>query len=302
MLAVGRLEAQAPTGKIEGGVRSPDGSPLVEAQVYIVGTAYSGLSDPRGHYFINNIPAGTIAIRVALIGHRPIELRNLRVLAGQTITQDFVLEPATVQLREITVIAENLLVPRDEVTSKQRVNGEFVDELPVDRLRGVLALQPGVVVGVDDDGRGSPPLSIRGGRPNEAVTYIDGVPVTPGYRSVGYGDPPGTEISVGSNGVEEASLTTGATSAEFGNALSGVVSIQTRTGNQLAGSFAYETDEPFGVNHSLGFNRVQARLSVPVAQHLSLFFSGVLEGQQSARTGFDAEKAPFSCRRGWTPR
>ncbi len=293
MLAVGRLEAQAPTGKIEGGVRSPDGSPLVEAQVYIVGTAYSGLSDPRGHYFINNIPAGTIAIRVALIGHRPIELRNLRVLAGQTITQDFVLEPATVQLREITVIAENLLVPRDEVTSKQRVNGEFVDELPVDRLRGVLALQPGVVVGVDDDGRGSPPLSIRGGRPNEAVTYIDGVPVTPGYRSVGYGDPPGTEISVGSNGVEEASLTTGATSAEFGNALSGVVSIQTRTGNRLAGSFAYETDEPFGVNHSLGFNRVQANLSVPVAQRLSLFFSGVLEGRQSERTGFDAEKAPI---------
>ncbi len=137
MLAVGRLEAQAPTGKIDGGVRSPDGSPLVEAQVYIVGTTYSALTDPRGHYFINNIPAGTIAMRVALIGHRPVELRNLRVLAGQTITQDFVLEPAPVQLQElITVIAENLLVPRDEVTSKQRVNGEFADELPVDRLRG----------------------------------------------------------------------------------------------------------------------------------------------------------------------
>jgi hypothetical protein len=294
MLTVGRLEAQAPTGKIDGGVRSPDGSPLVEAQVYIVGTTYSALTDPRGHYFINNIPAGTIAMRVALIGHRPIELRNLRVLAGQTITQDFVLEPATVQLQELTtVIAENPLVPRDEVTTKQRVNGEFADELPIDRLRGVLALQPGVVVGVDDDGRGSPPLSIRGGRPDEAVTYIDGVPVTPGNRAVGYGDPPGTEISVGSNGVEEASLTTGAASAEFGNALSGVVSIQTRTGDQLAGSLAYETDEPFGVNHGLGFNRLQATLSVPVARHLSLFFSGVLEGQQSARIGFDAEKAPI---------
>ena len=294
MLAVGRLEAQAPTGKIDGGVRSPDGSPLVEAQVYIVGTTYSALTDPRGHYFINNIPAGTIAMRVVLIGHRPVELRNLRVMAGQTITQDFVLEPAPVQLQELTtVIAENPLVPRDEVTTKQRVNGEFADELPVDRLRGLLALQPGVVAGVDDDGRGSPPLSIRGGRPDEAVTYIDGVPVTPGYRSVGYGDPPGTEISVGSNGVEEASLTTGAASAEFGNALSGVVSIQTRTGDQLTGSLAYETDEPFGVNHSLGFNRLQATLSVPVARHLSLFFSGVLEGQQSARTGFDAEKAPI---------
>ncbi len=294
MLAVGRLEAQAPTGKIDGGVRSPDGSPLVEAQVYIVGTTYSALTDPRGHYFINNIPAGTIAMRVVLIGHRPVELRNLRVMAGQTVSQDFVLEPATVQLQELTtVIAENPLVPRDEVTTKQRVNGEFADELPVDRLRGLLALQPGVVAAVDLDSHDNPTLSIRGGRPDEAVTYIDGVPVSPGYRSVGYGDPSGTEISVGSNGVEEASLTTGAASAEFGNALSGVVSIQTRTGDQLTGSLAYETDEPFGVNHSLGFNRLQATLSVPVARHLSLFFSGVLEGQQSARTGFDAEKAPI---------
>ncbi|HKH82863.1 MAG TPA: TonB-dependent receptor [Gemmatimonadales bacterium] len=290
LLAGGRLEAQASTGKIEGGVHAPDGGPLEAAQVYIVGTAYFAQSDPRGHYFIKNVPAGTITIRVALIGHRPLEVRNLRVLAGQTITQDFLLQPAPVQLQELTsLVAANPLVPRDEVTSKQRVSGEFTDDLPVDRLRGVLTLQPGVIGGVDN-GVERQSLSIRGGRPDEVVTYIDGVPVTPGYRE---GDPAGTEISVATNGVEEASITTGAPSAEFGNALSGVISIQTRTGDRLAGSLAYETDEPFGVNHSLGFNRVQAQLSGPVARNLSFFFSGALEGRQSQGAGFDAEKAPI---------
>jgi hypothetical protein len=298
LLATGRLQAQAATGKLEGAVHDPDGRPLAEAQIHIIGTAYSALSDPRGHYFINNIPAGTVSLQAVLIGHRPVEVRHLRVVAGQTITQDFALEPAPVQLRELTVIAENLLVPRDEVTSKQRVDGEFTQQLPVDRLRGVLALQPGVVAGADTGFAGRQSLSIRGGRPDEMVTYIDGVPVSPGYRSLGYGDPPrltlGTEIGVGTNAVEEASVTTGAPSAEFGNAMAGVISIQTRSGaDRFSGAVAYETDEPFGVNHSLGFNRIQASLGGPVARNLGFFVSGVVEGQQSQRAGFDAEKAPI---------
>jgi hypothetical protein len=298
LLLTKSLSAQAPTGKLEGSVHDPAGLPLAEAQIFIPGTTYFAVSDPRGHYFINNVPAGTIAVHATLIGYRPLEVRELRVLAGQTITQDFTLEPAPVQLRELTVIAaENVLVPRDEVTSKQRADGWFTDRLPVDRARGVLALQPGVVAGVDTGYGGLQTLSIRGGRIDEAAVYVDGVPVSPGYRArmaEGFSSTPGTEISVGTNAVEEASVTTGATSAEFGNALSGVISIQTKTGgSRFAGALAYETDEPFGVMHGLGFNRVQASLGGPVARNLSFFVSGVLEGQKSARTGFDAEKAPI---------
>ena len=298
VLATESLSAQTATGKLEGAVRDSSGLPLADAQIYIVGTAYSALSDPRGHYFINNVPAGAVAVRAALIGHSPLEVRDLRVLAGQTITQDFILEPAPVQLKELSVVAAyNLLVPRDEVTSKQRIDGWFTDRLPVDRARGVLALQPGVVAGVDTGYGGSQTLSIRGGRIDEAAVYVDGVPVSSGYRArmaEAFSSTVGTEISVGTNAVEEASVTTGATSAEFGNALSGVISIQTKTGSsQFGGAVGYETDEPFGVMHGLGFNRVQASLGGPLARNLSFFVSGVLEGQKSARTGFDAEKAPI---------
>src|SRR5204862_7971077 len=133
----------------------------------------------------------------------------LRIVSGQAVAHDFTLEPAPVQLRELTVLtvtAENALVPRDEFTTKQRVYGEFADQLPVDRLQGLLALQQGVVAGIDTGFSGRQTLSIRGGRPDEVITYIDGVPVTPGYRSLGSGGFPlqtGTEISVGTNGVEE---------------------------------------------------------------------------------------------------
>jgi hypothetical protein len=288
------LAAQAPTGKLQGRVLGADGTSLPDAQVHLVGTAFGAVADPSGFYFINNIPAGAVAVRAALIGFGPIEVRDLKVLAGQTITQDFILRPEPVRIQEIVVLAaDNLLVPRDEVTSKQRVDGWFTERLPVDRARGVLALQPGVVADVDTGFGGMLALSIRGGRIDEAVTYVDGVPVTPGYRALAALGTRGTEISVGTNAVQEASVTTGASSAEFGNALSGVISIQTPSGGQrLGGAIGYETDEPFGVRHGLGFNRVEASLGGPMARNLSFFVAGVLEGQKSAREGFDAEKAP----------
>ena len=68
----------------------------------------------------------------------------------------------------------------------------------------MLTLQPGVVA-TNASGTG---ISIRGGRNDEAATYVDGVPVTPGYR--GSHRPLGTgEIGIGTSGFEEASVTTG---------------------------------------------------------------------------------------------
>ena len=78
---------------------------------------------------------------------------------------DFSLEPAPVTLQDIVVSAtnKNPLVPRDQVTSKPTVTGEMVDQLPVDRLQAVLALQPGVVQ-VSSAGNQTPLISVCGGR------------------------------------------------------------------------------------------------------------------------------------------
>jgi hypothetical protein len=283
---------QSPTGTIQGRVQDKTGTPIAEAQVYIVGTAYGAVTDPRGHYFLNNIPAGPVRARAAFVGYRPIEIVNLRVLAGQTVTQDFTLESSPLRLQTLEVVgAENPLVPRDEVTTKQRVQGDFLERLPVDRVNDVLVLQPGVVA---TRGRGPLAISIRGGRSDEVAVYLDGVPVTPGYRGLGLATPSAL-ISVGTNAVEEASVTTGSTSAEFGNAQSGVISLVTRTGSstRYGGSLSYQTDEPFGVNHSLGFNRVEASFGGPIVPHLRFFAAAVLEGQSSADSGRGSEKAPL---------
>jgi hypothetical protein len=102
-------------------------------------------------------------------------------------------------------------------------------------------------------------------------------------------------IQIGINGFEQASVTTGASSAEFGNAQSGIINIETRTGgSSLNGSIEFETDEPFGLSRSQGFNKVGAGLGGPTGiSNLTFFVSGVLEGRQSQGAGFDSEKFPI---------
>ena len=143
-LGASSLLAQGSTGKIEGRVRDQAGAPIANAQVFIVGTAFNALTNPQGYYFLNNVPAGTISVRAAFIGYKSTQVDGVRVLADQTGTVDIQLEQTAVEIQEITVVTQQQpLVPRDEVTSKQRVDGDVVKNLPIDRLNGVLALQPG---------------------------------------------------------------------------------------------------------------------------------------------------------------
>jgi hypothetical protein len=284
------LAAQA-TAKIEGRVRDASGQPIANAQVFIVGTAFSALSNPQGYYFINNVPSGSVSMRAAFVGYQPVVVNGVQVLGGQTMTQDFTLKASVVEVKAIEITAEQPLVPRDQVTSKPRVDGGLIEALPTDRVSNVLALQPGVVASA-----GGGTLSIRGGRPTENVTYVDGVPVTPGYRGGGFVGSGGSSLTVNANGLQEATVTTGANSAEFGNAQSGIINLNTRAGgSKLSANIGLETDQPFSKTSSLGYTKITGGVGgpIPSVQNLTFYVSALLEGQQSAATGFDANQVPL---------
>ncbi len=297
LLFAGASALAAQTGKLEGKVRDQAGAPIQSAQVFIVGTAFSALTNAQGYYFINNIPAGTIAVRGAFIGFKKTEIEGIKILAGQTITQDIQLERSTVQLDTLVVVAgANALVPRDEVTTKQRIDGQFTENLPVDRVGQVLQLQPGVVA----EGNGTQ-ISIRGGRTDEAATYVDGVSTQPGNRGNGFvaagtnasnanndgGGLSSSGVTVGSNGFEEVSVTTGAAAAQYGNAQSGIVNLTSRTGgSKFAGRLAVESDEMMGNTMGMGYNRFEGNFSGPLGlKGLTFAVTVAGEGNQSVRTG-----------------
>ena len=280
-LGASALLAQGTTGKVEGTVLDATGAGLAGAQVLILGTSYGTVTDSKGYYFFNNVPAGTYTFRAQYIGMQPAEVQNVRALAGQTMTVKFTLS-AAVQIGGIQVVVEqDPIVPRDQVTSKPIVTGQTVSDLPVDNIRAALAAQPGVV----ESGRLAG-LAIRGGRAGEAAVYIDGALV----RSLMTG---GSELDVGTNSLEEASITTGAFGAEYGDAQSGVISYVTRAGgSKLQSSLSYGTDEPFGNSLSAGYNRMEGSVGAPLFGNLTFFLGGTLEGQQSDFLGKGTENVP----------
>lgn len=288
LLGASSLAAQGTTGKIEGTVRDQAGAPVAGAQVLIVGSAYATTTNEQGYYFFNNIPAGVMTVRAQFIGYAPTEVRNVRVFAGQTFTSNITIEQRAVEVGGINVVAEaNPLVPRDQVSSKPIVRGETIEQLPADNINQVLRLQPGVVEG----NRG---LVIRGGRPGEAALYVDGVLVrNMQAQFVSAGSNPGT-VTLGTNALEEASVTTGAIGAEYGDAQSGVISLVSRTGGtDFSGSISYATDEIAGETYGTGLNRVEASFGGPLMSNLRFFVATTLEGRQNLQQGKGAQDIPL---------
>jgi len=91
------LVAQGTTGKIEGTIKDKSGAPIAGAQVLIVGAAYHAVSDEKGYFFLNNVPAGVVTVRAQYIGYAPAEVRNVRVFAGQTMTVNPELEARAIE-------------------------------------------------------------------------------------------------------------------------------------------------------------------------------------------------------------
>ncbi len=149
-LAPGLATPHAPlarAGTIEGTVTdSASGRPVPNAHVVVIGTAHSAVADSLGEFRIAGIAAGSYDIRAAFVGYRPVERKSVRVFNDSTTTLHLTLVASAVELQQLTVVAaDRALVPRDQVTSKQLVDGTYTDGLPVQGLNNVFARQPGVM-------------------------------------------------------------------------------------------------------------------------------------------------------------
>jgi outer membrane receptor for ferrienterochelin and colicin len=207
------------------------------------------------------------------------EVRTVRVQGGQTVTTDVKMQSSAVVLTGITVTAAaNPIVPRDQVTSKSIMSGAVIEKLPVNDIREALRLEPGVVESGNSKG-----LVIRGGRPGEAAIFVDGVLV----RNSQMGQ---TNLQLGVNALEEASVTTGAVGAEFGEAQSGVFAFVTKSGGQrYQGNLSLSTDQVGELWRNVGQHRIEGSFGGPIASDLTFFLGGTATGNQSIDTQLDRD-------------
>jgi len=226
LLILPASEAVAQSGKISGKTTdAATGESLPFVNIIVLNTSTGAASDIDGNYFILNIPPGVYSVKASAIGYNAVTFQNINIASGLTTTLDFSLAPTSIELKEeVIVIAEKPLVQKDITASTSIVGADVISQLPVSEIGDVLSLQAGIVQSGSD-------LHLRGGRKGQIAFQVDGVPMTDAYDG-------STVVDINADAVQELQVISGAFNAEYGQAMSGVVNIVTKDGNNnFNGSF-----------------------------------------------------------------
>ena len=221
-----------PKGKIAGVVSDKrTKEPLAGVNVELKGTYMGAASDLDGAFFIDNITPGDYDIEVSIIGYK-IQLKtSVEVTSDETVGINFELEESILAYgEEIEVIGEKPLLDVDLTSSEATFSSEEIGRKIVENVDDILAQQAGVV---KTDGE----IHIRGGRADESIYIIDGVSVKDPLS--GYG----STVYVNPDAIKELKIVTGGFNAEYGQAMSGIIDIVTKEGDdKFSGSFKIKTD------------------------------------------------------------
>ncbi len=182
--------------------------------------------------------------------------------------------------------------PDSAVTTVRRLDGAFIGDLPADSLEDAFLLLPGIT--------GSPAgeLSFRGGAPGGARVYVDGIPVSPGFRRApaggGLAETVRPALGIGTNAIDHADIVLGPIGADYGNARDGVVLLHTlRAPDRWTAGLSYQTGEVFGAAHDPGSNRLQGTVGGRLGGGFQLSLAGVLQGQRSPDSGPGSNQVPI---------
>jgi outer membrane receptor protein involved in Fe transport len=216
------------SGKIVGRViDATSRDPLIGANVTIEGVKRGAATDLDGYFFILNVTPGEYVVQASILGYAPVKFTEVRVSEGRTTNLEFKLEETVMAIGEaVTFVAKRPLIQPDMTDSRTTRTSDDIKFMPIGNIQDVVRLTPGSVGG-----------SFRGGRDTEVSYLVDGAsfvdPMTGDYEGF-----------LPTLAFEEINVITGGLSAEYGNALSGVVSQVTKEGGKrYSGSSTYRSND-----------------------------------------------------------
>ena len=220
----------AVTGVVSGTVTDQEtGAALSGANVSLVDTDLSTVTDARGRFVIMNVPPGAYTLKASLIGYTEALVTQVVVIQGQVSAVEAALVPTVVEAvgAEAKVTAARVGLRRD-VTSSVYVTTAADEQMtlsqPNDRYQfpGLIFAQPGAV----PDNLFYP--HIRGARSKQVGYFLDGIPIT---------EPNGNVFATNlvSIGLDRLEMFTGGYPAEYGGFTGGIINQVVKRGDQMRG-------------------------------------------------------------------
>ena len=191
------------------------GEPLLNVTVVILGTKVGTVTDLEGNFQLLNMFHGTYDIQFSIIGYKPTIIKDVVVTADRRTRLDVEMEASAVEMEPVVILSKHTMIQQDVPATVYSLTDIKLQQLPVTSIQDIIALQPGVTI----EG------NVRGGRTTEVLYLIDGLP----FQDVIGG---GLSAELPKAAISDLTIYTGGFDVEFGNALSGVVNVVTKSGGE----------------------------------------------------------------------
>ncbi|MFH1699894.1 MAG: TonB-dependent receptor [Candidatus Zixiibacteriota bacterium] len=214
----------ASVGRIKGTVTDEKtGEPLYGVSIQIKGTNSGAKTDMDGNFVILSVPPGTYTLSFSSVGYQSIDLTDVEVSTDQTTERNQQLKESVLETGQVTTVTGRRKgIDFNQTGTVSVKTQEAIQQAPVQTVDDLLARETGITV--DQEGK----LHIRGGRAGETNYLVDGV---------SYSDPLGGRapvdagINISSSAVLELKVIKDGFDPEYGEALSGVVTITSPEGS-----------------------------------------------------------------------
>ncbi len=211
--------AQPAPAVVDGQVQTPEGDGVSYANVQLVDTPRGTATDGDGYFRFSIRDRGSFVLRASSVGYETTE-QTIQLVPGDTTTVEITLHSSSVQLDEAIVTGETYSTGPDEQTTLDPLEAITTPGASGDLFRAFQSF-PGV--SSPGDGAG---LFVRGGDVTETKLLLDQATVHYPYR---YESPAGgTFGAVPPFLVDGTEFSMGGFSAQYGNALSGVLAMESK--------------------------------------------------------------------------
>lgn len=160
------------TGKIAGKISDEVGKPVPFANIILSQNdkgITGGMTKENGTYFIINIPPGTYEMRVTQGSYHPVTITGVIIKLDETTTQSVIMTRSTVKIEGLMVIeAKSSKISKTKTGSGTTMNLSELEGSSVESIDDAISLSASYA---PYEG-----TQVRGGRSNEVVYTVDGLP------------------------------------------------------------------------------------------------------------------------------
>lgn len=267
------LPAKKLSFKLSGTLRdSAEKIPIQYASVIIKGTAIGGYTDFEGRFKLSGIQEGNYVLLIHTFGYKTYE-RQIQIV-------DKSLEFSIELSREAITLFETIITS-DKIIERTSLSQMELDEKQIQRTKGIsndplnsLTALPGVLGKIDMFG--SPNLHVRGGEAFENQFLLDNIKLSFPFYSIG-------QSVFNPDMLEKAEVLTGGYSPNYGQSMSSVFNITTKSGDF----------QSFRGNADMSVLNNSALLQGPLLKDKLSFIVGVRKNNLDLLTLNDHSKAFF---------